>query len=114
LNLNVQPYFFVSLFYVLCPKKYFSKEKTEKKKADNTCGHWGKAKGNGISPEGWIGEARVKPLCRSLLIGSCGGTAVPWLRFYSFRIEKGFHRLIILTLAGTILPLPSRSWKRPM
>jgi hypothetical protein len=68
LNFNCETILFIFLFPFL-PEKHFPKEKTEKKKAASQCGHGEKPKGNGISPEGWIGEARANPLCRSLLVG---------------------------------------------
>ncbi|MDV3950320.1 hypothetical protein CMT75_17540 [Elizabethkingia anophelis] len=52
---------------------HFFKRKTGKKKADYEGGLLEKPKGNGISPSGWVWEARADPLCRSLLAGRSEG-----------------------------------------
>ncbi|WP_185242055.1 hypothetical protein [Elizabethkingia anophelis] len=60
----------------------FPKEKNRKKrKPFKQGGQTEKPKGNGISPEGWQGNTTTRrshlnfalPLCRSLLVGWCGG-----------------------------------------
>ncbi|RBI91753.1 hypothetical protein DSC47_10705 [Elizabethkingia miricola] len=71
-------WWWIERFFLL---KLFPKQKKQKKKkAFNQGGQAEKPKGNGINPEGWQGNTTTRrshlfalPLCRSLLVGRCGG-----------------------------------------
>jgi hypothetical protein len=77
------------LFVFVCLKKNcFVKEKPEKRKQKNSaCNGITHQKERGISPEGWSGEERANPLCRTFWLAR--GDANFAFRFSRLSLQNG-------------------------